>query len=70
MVKLKGVPVTENENVTNTVIEISKLLGVEITKSVMSTAQRLATKHPKNGVTSSEPLTSSCYTKICVQGYS
>ena len=51
----KGVPVTENENVTNTVIEISKLLGVEITKSDISTAHRLATKHPKNGATSSVP---------------
>ena len=53
--EFKGVPVTENENVTNTVIEISKLLGVEITKSDISTAHRLATKHPKNGAASSVP---------------
>ena len=53
--EFKGVPVTEDENVTNTVIEISKLLGVEITKTDISTAHRLATKHPKNGATSSVP---------------
>ena len=32
-----------------------ELLGVEITKSDISTAHRLATKHPKNGAASSVP---------------
>ena len=53
--EFKGVPVTENENVLSTVIKISKLLSVEITKSDTSTAHRFATKHPKNGATSSVP---------------
>ena len=51
--EFKGVPVAENENVTNTVIEISKLPGVEIRKSDIFTAHPLATKHPKNGAASS-----------------
>ena len=53
--EFKGLPVTENENVTNTVIEISKLLGVEITKSDISTAHHLASKHPKKGATNFVP---------------
>ena len=48
--EIAGVPVKDNENTNDIVVEVAKLANVEITKDQISTFHRLAAKPKRNAI--------------------